>query len=242
PNHTASTAPTSTSRSTTGGAVRSPQQARRDDDEALQSFPGAEPAPSAHLHGREGHQPADGGGRPDGRQEPDAGVSGEEPVGRAAGAGARRRRLHRRIGGDLPLSRRAAPRTQSDGPQPTRAGRDRDVEPAHGARAVRVDRPDHPQHPPDVQGTAAAIPRIRRDAARRRAAAAGADGDRGGGGWERGWAGGRFAAGDGSTLSDLPARVAIDIAGRRGTTTTPPALANLNRWHQAVSSRPSAKA
>ena len=62
------------------------------------------------------------------------------------------------IGGDLPLSRRAAPRAQSDGPQPARAGRDRDVEPAHGARAVRVDRPDRPQHPPDVQGTAAAIP------------------------------------------------------------------------------------
>src|SRR6516164_4614177 len=53
-----------------------------------------------------------------------------------------------------------------------RAGRDRDVEPAHGAGAVRVDRPDRPQHPPDVHGTAAAIPRIRRGAARRRAAAA----------------------------------------------------------------------
>ena len=46
-------------------STRSPQQARRDDDEALQSLPGAEPAASAHLHGREGHQPADGGDRPD---------------------------------------------------------------------------------------------------------------------------------------------------------------------------------
>src|SRR6516165_8257026 len=56
------------------------------------------------------------------------------------------------------------PEPNPDGPQPARAGRDRDVEPAHGAGAVRVDRPDHLQHPPDVQGTTAAIPRIRRGA------------------------------------------------------------------------------
>ena len=55
-------------------------------------------------------------------------------------------------------------------------------------------------------------------------------------------AGRQFIAGDRYTIADITAVVAIDIAGRMANITIPPALANLNRWYQAVSSRPSAKA
>ena len=59
---------------------------------------------------------------------------------------------------------------------------------------------------------------------------------------EKELAGRQFVAGDRYTIADITALVAIDIAGRMANITIPPALANLNRWHQAVSSRPSAKA
>jgi len=59
---------------------------------------------------------------------------------------------------------------------------------------------------------------------------------------DRELAGRQFIAGDRFTIADITALVAIDIAGRMGNISIPPQLANLSRWHQAVSSRPSAEA
>jgi glutathione S-transferase len=44
------------------------------------------------------------------------------------------------------------------------------------------------------------------------------------------------------TVADITALVAIDIGGRLAELKIAPELANLTRWHQAISSRPSAKA
>jgi glutathione S-transferase len=52
----------------------------------------------------------------------------------------------------------------------------------------------------------------------------------------------QFVAGDRFTIADITALVAIDIGGRLGDIKIAPALANLSRWHSAVSSRPSANA
>jgi glutathione S-transferase len=52
----------------------------------------------------------------------------------------------------------------------------------------------------------------------------------------------QFVAGDRFTVADITALVAIDIGGRLAEIKIAPEFANLTRWHQAVSSRPSAKA
>ena len=59
---------------------------------------------------------------------------------------------------------------------------------------------------------------------------------------DRELAGRQFIAGDRFTIADITALVAIDIAERMGNISIPPQLANLSRWHHAVSSRPSAEA
>ncbi len=55
--------------------------------------------------------------------------------------------------------------------------------------------------------------------------------------------GGRaFVAGQRFTIADITALVAIDVGRRLGNFAIDPKLANLTRWHKAVSSRPSAAA
>ena len=49
-------------------------------------------------------------------------------------------------------------------------------------------------------------------------------------------------AGERFTIADITALVAIDIGGRLADITIAPELAYLTRWHELVSSRPSAKA
>jgi glutathione S-transferase len=52
----------------------------------------------------------------------------------------------------------------------------------------------------------------------------------------------RFVAGDRFTIADITALVAIDIGGRLADIKIAPELAHLTRWHETVSSRPSARA
>ena len=52
----------------------------------------------------------------------------------------------------------------------------------------------------------------------------------------------QFVASDRFTIADITALVAIDIGSRLAEIKIPPELTHLTRWHQAVSSRPSAKA
>jgi len=52
----------------------------------------------------------------------------------------------------------------------------------------------------------------------------------------------QFVAGDRFTIADITALVAIDIGGRLADIKIAPELASLTRWHELVSSRPSAKA
>jgi glutathione S-transferase len=51
-----------------------------------------------------------------------------------------------------------------------------------------------------------------------------------------------FIAADRFTIADITAEVAVDFAAQMAGVRLDPALKNLTRWHQAVSSRPSAKA
>jgi glutathione S-transferase len=51
-----------------------------------------------------------------------------------------------------------------------------------------------------------------------------------------------FIAGDRFTIADITAEVGVDFAAQMAGVPIDPALKNLTRWHQAVSSRPSAKA
>jgi glutathione S-transferase len=51
-----------------------------------------------------------------------------------------------------------------------------------------------------------------------------------------------FVAGDRFTIADITAEVAVDFAAQAAGVPLDPALKNLTRWHQSVSSRPSAKA
>ena len=52
----------------------------------------------------------------------------------------------------------------------------------------------------------------------------------------------QFVAGDRFTIADITALVAIDIGGRLADLKIAPEFAYLTRWHEVVSSRPSAKA
>jgi glutathione S-transferase len=52
----------------------------------------------------------------------------------------------------------------------------------------------------------------------------------------------QFVAGDRFTIADITALVAIDIGGRLAGIKIAPELTHLTRWHDAVSSRPSAMA
>ena len=52
----------------------------------------------------------------------------------------------------------------------------------------------------------------------------------------------QFVAGDRFTIADITALVAIDIGGRLADIKIAPGLAYLTRWHELVSSRPTAKA
>jgi glutathione S-transferase len=52
----------------------------------------------------------------------------------------------------------------------------------------------------------------------------------------------QFIAGDRYTIADITALVAIDIGGLLGNIKIAPELTHLRRWHDAVSSRPSASA
>jgi glutathione S-transferase len=61
--------------------------------------------------------------------------------------------------------------------------------------------------------------------------------------WLDGQLGARnFIAGDRYTIADITALVAVDFGTMMAGVKLDPALKNLTRWHQAVSSRPSAKA
>jgi glutathione S-transferase len=51
-----------------------------------------------------------------------------------------------------------------------------------------------------------------------------------------------FIAGDRFTIADITAEVAVDFGVQAASVPMDPALKNLARWHQSVSSRPSAKA
>ena len=51
-----------------------------------------------------------------------------------------------------------------------------------------------------------------------------------------------FIAGDRFTIADITALVAVDFAAQAAGVSADPALKNLTRWHQSVSSRPSAQA
>ena len=50
-----------------------------------------------------------------------------------------------------------------------------------------------------------------------------------------------FIAGDRFTIADITALVAVDFAAQAAGVSADPALKNLARWHQSVSSRPSAQ-
>ena len=50
-----------------------------------------------------------------------------------------------------------------------------------------------------------------------------------------------FIAGDRFTIADITALVGVDFAAQAAGVSADPALKNLARWHQSVSSRPSAK-
>ena len=52
----------------------------------------------------------------------------------------------------------------------------------------------------------------------------------------------QFIAGDRYTIADITAQVAVDISAAMGGYTIPAGVRHLKRWHEAVSSRPSAKA
>ena len=52
----------------------------------------------------------------------------------------------------------------------------------------------------------------------------------------------QFVAGDRLTIADITALVAIDIGDHLADIKIAPGLTHLTRWHQAMSSRPSAKA
>jgi len=52
----------------------------------------------------------------------------------------------------------------------------------------------------------------------------------------------KFVAGDRFTIADITALVAIDFGGRLAEIKIAPELAHLIRWHETVSSRPSARA
>ena len=52
----------------------------------------------------------------------------------------------------------------------------------------------------------------------------------------------QFVAGDRFTIADIAALVATDTGGRLADIKIAPKLAYLTRWHELVSSRPSAKA
>ena len=58
---------------------------------------------------------------------------------------------------------------------------------------------------------------------------------------DRELAGRRFIAGDEYSIADITALVAMDFA-RPARVERPQGLANLARWHEEVSARPSAKA
>ena len=119
--------------------------------------------------------------------------------------------------------------------RPQRAGANRDVAPADGAGTVVLPGRTHGgQYPSDVQRCFPPIPGLWRSAARGGAGAAKADGPRVGVG--------EFVAGDWFTIADITALAAIDVAAPMANIHMDPALANLTRWHQAVSRRPSAKA
>ncbi|HZY59582.1 MAG TPA: glutathione binding-like protein, partial [Candidatus Binataceae bacterium] len=61
--------------------------------------------------------------------------------------------------------------------------------------------------------------------------------------WLDGQIGGRaFIAADRFTIADITALVAIEFGQQVAGLKLDPALTNLGRWHQTVSSRPSAKA
>ncbi len=51
-----------------------------------------------------------------------------------------------------------------------------------------------------------------------------------------------FIASDRFTIADITAEVAVDFAAQAAGVSIDPSLKNLTRWHQSVSSRPSAKA
>ena len=51
-----------------------------------------------------------------------------------------------------------------------------------------------------------------------------------------------FIAGDRFTIADITAEVGVDFAAQMAGVPMDPSLKNLARWHQSVSSRPSAKA
>jgi len=51
-----------------------------------------------------------------------------------------------------------------------------------------------------------------------------------------------FITGDRFTIADITAEVAVDFAAQAAGVSIDPSLKNLTRWHQSVSSRPSAKA
>jgi glutathione S-transferase len=51
-----------------------------------------------------------------------------------------------------------------------------------------------------------------------------------------------FIASDRFTIADITAEVAVDFGVQAAGVPMDPALKNLARWHQSVSSRPSAKA
>jgi len=59
---------------------------------------------------------------------------------------------------------------------------------------------------------------------------------------DRELSGQQFVTGDRFTIADITALVAIDIGGRLADIKIASELANLTRWHDAVSGRPSAKA
>src|SRR5215467_4416783 len=186
-------------------------------NEALQSCTRPKSPPGSHLRGGKGDRAHAARCRYSRWPKPDSRISCKEPVRRSAGAGARRRVMCRRVGRDL--------REQAQIEMWNRrmelelfAAIGRTVQNTSSIFQGRFKQfADYGE-----AQRAVVYQRLER--------------------MDRELNGHRFVAGDRFTIADITALVAIDIGGRLADIRIAPELAHLTRWHETVSSRPSARA
>ena len=124
-------------------------------DEAIRQQTCAEPAPRAHLHGREGRNLRQPAGRHREGREPRRRLSRRESAWAPADARPRRRHRPRRIRRDLPVPRGDASAAAVDGDGPRQQGARRSAPAPHGVRRAHVRGGGLPQRLPRVQDAGA---------------------------------------------------------------------------------------